>query len=100
MNKGKEPSKKSYLTAKLSIYDWGWGEKIIYRITGKTTEKKKGLQMLEQIKLRFGINDFDEKDFNRSKIRDIKKEMKRIDWTRDERGQIISPFSQKLQKKE
>lgn len=98
--KGKEPGKKPYLTAKLSIHDWGWGDKVIYRLTGKTTEKMKGLQMLEQIKLRFGINNFDEKDYDRSKITDVKKEMKRIDWARDDRGNIVSPFSKNVAKKE
>ena len=87
-NKNKE-HRKGLITAKLVIYDWGWRENVLYRITAKQNDKKKGLRMIQAIKNYFGINSGDEEII-------IKKEIEKIKWTRDERGNIISPFSKKL----
>ncbi|KKL49764.1 hypothetical protein LCGC14_1824460 [marine sediment metagenome] len=92
MSKKKVENRKNYITAKLVFYDWGWADNIIFRIKGKVSEKNKGLEMINKIKEFFGIrnNDIEEHE---SEVRD--EEVERINWTRDERGNIISPFRSK-----
>ncbi len=95
MVKSKE-HKKPFATAKLIFYDWGWRENIIYRVTARCNEKGKGLLMLSAIRNYFGISSADEKKDEEVKI---KREVEEIKWKRDERGQIVSPFSKKLKDK-
>ena len=87
--KQKKEIKKGVLTAKLTFFDWGWADNIIYRIKGKVTEKNKGLDMISKIKEFFGIQDNDIMNHDRE-VRD--EEMARIKWTRDDKGNIVSPF--------
>lgn len=94
MVKSKE-HKKPFATAKLIFYDWGWRENIIYRLTAGCNERAKGLMMINAIKNYFGISDVDEKENEKVMI---KREVRRIEWKRDERGQIVSPFAKKLKK--
>ncbi|KKN59069.1 hypothetical protein LCGC14_0546240 [marine sediment metagenome] len=90
--KVKKQIRKGFLTAKLTFFDWGWADNVIYRVIGKTNEKDKGLLMIDKIKQFFGIRNNDIED---SETKRIKDEIKRINWTRDEKGQIISPFDKK-----
>ncbi len=92
MSKKKIENRKNYITAKLVFYDWGWADNIIYKIKGRVSEKEKGLRMIEKIKEFFGITNNSIEDHDK-KVSD--EEMKRINWTRDEDGKIISPFKSK-----
>ncbi len=92
---GKKTNKehrKGLITAKLIFFDWGWRENVIYKIQAKQNNKEKGLLMIEAIRNYFSINGRDEK---KSEEVRIKKEVEKINWTRDEKGKIISPFSKK-----
>ncbi|KKK86217.1 hypothetical protein LCGC14_2765440 [marine sediment metagenome] len=92
MSKKKVENRKNYITAKLVFYDWGWADNIIYRIRGKVSEKEKGLRMIEKIKEFFGITN---NSIQEHEIEENKEEIKRINWTRDEKGNIVSPFKSK-----
>lgn len=83
--------KKNFLTVKLMIYDWGWADNILYRFTAKTSEKLKGVMMLQKIKEVFGISEKDVQEHHEEEI----KAQGDIPWTKDNRGRIISPFSVK-----
>lgn len=91
--KVKKQIRKGFLTAKLTFFDWGWADNVVYRITGKTNEKEKGLLMIQKIKEFFGVRNNEIED---SEVKRIKDEIKRIIWTRDEKGRIISPFDKKI----
>lgn len=94
--KGQKEHRKSFVSAKLIFYDWGWRENVIYRVKASCSEKQKGLLMIDAIKNYFGINNYEEKEYEEIKI---KKEFRAIDpinWTRDEKGRIISRFSKNL----
>lgn len=92
---------KSIIEGKLIFYDLR--ENIINKVVGKTTEKNKGVAMVELIMNRFGLSDDDIINMNKN-ISEINKEMvnkvnnkisidrSRVNWTRDDRGNIISPF--------
>lgn len=88
----KKQIRKGFLTAKLTFFDWGWADNVVYRVRGKTNEKDKGLLMIDKIKEFFGIQNTDIKDSESKRIKD---EIKRINWTRDEKGRITSPFNKK-----
>lgn len=90
----KKPIKKGFLTAKLTFFDWGWADNVIYKIKGRTNEKDKGLLMINKIKEFFGIHNNDIEDSEKKRIKD---EIKRINWHRDEKGRIISPFDKKIE---
>lgn len=107
-------------TARLDFHDW-FGS-IMDRTRAKTSEKHKGLLMIDKIKSRFAINDFDlgmfrkqmkdreESDFKemeeharqfykeedrklgKQELRPIRRDLEPLKLTRDERGQLISPF--------
>lgn len=91
----KKDHRKSYVTAKLVFFDWGWADNIIYKLRGKTTEKNKGLMMIQKIKEFFSING---KEIKEHEEKENKKEVNRIKWTRDEEGNIISPFDRNIRK--
>ena len=76
------------LRAKLS-FDDGFAEHPIYVIKATTNEKKKGLYMLELIENNFNITIEDKRNEFIKKVR----EQDKIKWTRDEKGNIISPFN-------
>ena len=89
MIKKKAETRKSYITAKLVFFDWGWADNIIYKIKGKETEKDKGLTMIQKIKELFGIRNNEIESYE-VKVR--VDELDKIKWTRDEKGNIVSPF--------
>ncbi len=96
--KPKKEHRKSFVTAKLIFYDWGWRENVIYRVKASCNEKNKGLLMIDAIKNYFGISNADE---NKDEEIRIKRErefraIQPIKWTRDKKGKIISRFSREL----
>lgn len=82
--------------ATLSFHDW-YGNKID-KVKGKTTEKNKGIIMLKKIKDQFGIGDLDIRKFEYMELEEQKKlvENSPVKWTRDENGNITSPFASKF----
>ncbi len=90
--KNKKQIKKAVVTAKLTFFDWGWADNIIYKHKARVNEKEKGIQMISKIKEFFGITNKDIKD---SEEITITHEIERIEWTRDEKGNIVSPFRSK-----
>ena len=104
MNKNKKEHRKGYLTAKLTLFDYGWRDNIVYNAIAKQHEKEKGLAMVERLKNLFNINRFDEEEFKKRMIEmqveaftptEYPKGRQPVKWTKDERGKIISPFSKK-----
>lgn len=94
MAKNKE-HKKPFATAKLIFYDWGWRENIIYRLSARCNEKGKGLMMINAIKNYFGISDSDERKDEEIRIRREVRAIRPIKFTRDEKGNLASPFRTK-----
>ncbi|HEC37451.1 hypothetical protein LCGC14_0476560 [marine sediment metagenome] len=98
MNKNlKKINRKPHLTAKLTFFDWGWADNIVFKLKARVSEKNKGLVMIERIKTFFSITDDEIQDNDKreldKEIEEIKRE--RIKWTRDEKGNIVSPFRPK-----
>lgn len=98
-NRKKVFNHKRMLEAKLTFYDLA--ENVLNRIRAKTTEKNKGLYMIELIENRFGISEIDMKMFRRKMIEMQKEAFKptlkqdwqrKVKWHRNERGNIVSPF--------
>jgi hypothetical protein len=96
MSKIKKEHRKSFVSAKLIFYDWGWRENVIYRVKASCNEKNKGLLMIDAIRNYFGINNMDEKEHEEIKIKREVRAIQPIKWTRDEKGQIVSRFAKKL----
>lgn len=94
-NDDKKVNRKNFLTAKLMIYDWGWADKVLYRIKARANEKGKGVMMLEKIKEIFGINENDIYRYEERELETLRNIEKPVKWARDERGNIISPFRKK-----
>lgn len=107
MNKAREGFLYGRLRAKLS-FDDGFAERPLYNIKAFTNEKEKGIDMVELIGNNFGISrkDIDEalqrklKEWNEDAmkptiIKDEEIKKKQIKFTRDERGNIVSPFKSK-----
>lgn len=100
--KDKKIIKKPNVTAKLTFFDWGWADNILFSLKAKASEKYKGLLMIEKLKLFFGISNNEivtnEKEHIEREMEEIEKMNKlnrsksKIDWTRDEKGNIVSPF--------
>ena len=66
------------LTAKLIIYDWGWGDNILYSSKGKQNEKEKGLMMVEKLMEVFGITDYDWRAFKRRTLKFFKSKSTKV----------------------
>lgn len=73
-----------------------WDGRLIDRIKAKTTEKSKGIAMIDRAKQVFGITDNDISDTHRNRIIEEVEEHKKlfdkskpIVWKRDDRGNII-----------
>ena len=94
MVKSKE-HKKPFATAKLIFYDWGWRENVIYRLTAGCNEKNRGLLMIAAIKNYFGISSADEKKDEEIRIKREIRAIRPIKFTRDEKGNLASPFRSK-----
>lgn len=100
-----------FIGAKLTFFDLRERENILNRINAKTTEKDKGLLMVELIENRFGITKEDKERAFKDKMEEFRaesfkptivpKQMKKdqINWTRDERGNLASPFRTKREEK-
>lgn len=88
-------NRKTFLTAKLTMYDWGWPDQIVYRSQAKTTEKEKGMMMMEQLKEKFGITDKDLANLREKMIDRLRKDHP-VKFTRDTSGRIVSPFARKI----
>lgn len=94
--KNKKIIKNANLTAKLTFFDWGWADNVVFSLKAKVSEKYKGLLMIERLKLFFGITNKEivsnEKERIEEEVNEVKKKRSKINWTRDEKGNIISPF--------
>lgn len=91
------------LKARLS-FDEGYAEKPVYSIKGWVSEKQKGLDMMELIENNFNITLMDREEDMKNKQKEFLEEMKdlstgekevspRDKWTRDEKGNLVSPWS-------
>jgi len=98
--------------AKLTFHE-GFKEEPTHRIVGQVTEKDKGISMLELIQCKFNISYEEFKDVFKRKLSEWQKdaftptEYKEVyprrfslkdekpQFTKDEKGRIISPFSNK-----
>ncbi len=90
--KTKKKIMKGVLTAKLTFFDWGWADNVVYRQKARVNEKEKGIKMISKLKEFFGITN---KDIKENEIITIRHEVEKIKWTRDNEGNIISPFDTK-----
>lgn len=92
----KKTIKKADLTAKLTFFDWGWADNVIFSLKARITEKYKAFLMIDKIKHFFGISNKDiiknEKEHIKNEINEMREMKSKIKWTRDEQGNIISPF--------
>ena len=91
---------------KLTAFETSKREYPIYKIKAYSSEKDKGNMMVQSLKSLFDISDRDEQNHFKREVEEQKKLITRknfgstkIEWTRDEGGKIISPFSAKLKKK-
>ncbi len=89
------------MRAKLT-FDDGYAERPIYSIKAMTTERQKGFDMIELIKNNFNIDNknieqatLKNEDEIMSEVEDMKKQMNDTIFTRDEKGNIVSPFRSK-----
>ncbi len=94
------------LRARLGI-DEGFAEKPLHSIKAYTTEKPKGLLMIELIENYFNISEEDRKNSFKQKLKEINENAftptefpkdirdKQVKITRDEKGNIVSPFASK-----
>ncbi len=97
-NKGKQRHGVPSEIARLDFHDWHGN--LIDRTKGKVTEKDKGVMMIEKISNNFGVSlDFVRREIerlNREAMTEtiVPDEMKdgQVQWERDERGNIVSPF--------
>lgn len=94
--KPQKEHRKSFVSAKLIFYDWGWRENIIYRLKASCNEKQKGILMIDAIRNYFGINKSEEKEFEKLKIKKEFRALEPIKWRRNDKGQIISRFAKNL----
>lgn len=99
---GKRSNRRT-LRAKLS-FDEGFAENPIYTIKAFTNEKDKGIYMLKLIEDNFLISFADRILHDKIEMKSIENETnkfkesddgKSVTWTRNEKGNIISPFSKK-----
>ncbi len=98
--KPKKQIRKGVLTAKLTFFDWGWADNVIYTQKARVNEKEKGIQMISKIKHFFGITNNDIKESEDITVRyEIEKIRENDPWTRDEKGEIVSPFRTKREDK-
>jgi len=83
----------------LTFHDW-YGNKID-KVKGKTTEKNKGVVMLKKIRDQFAIDNIDISEFEYAELEEQKKMFDNsVKWTRDEKGNIISPFDSNTKNKD
>lgn len=102
---------KEYRNAKLQArlsFNEGYAEHPIYSIKAFTSEKEKGFNMAKLILDNFGFSIIDLEDHLDKKDKEMVKDMKDLangkkdpkdGWTRDERGNLVSPWSVNAVKK-
>ncbi len=88
---------------KLTAFESFRKENPIYRCQSNSNDKNKGNMMIKYLKDLFNIGAIDEQEYFKKEVEEQKKLISnknfgstKIDWTRDEKGNIISPFSAKL----
>ena len=112
---GKKKKKLSYqpkskLRCRLS-FDEGYAERPLYSIKAFTNEKDKGISMIDLIQNNFDINSIDIKEFNERKINVLSNDFQDLiniprtlneplKLTRDEQGNLMSPFGNKAKELE
>lgn len=78
--------------------------RLIDRTKCKTTEKGKGLVILEKLEGNFQISEKDRWEFREKMFKEqcefFNEDKEKISWTRDSKGRIISPFSVLNKKKD
>lgn len=100
-----EDKPKKKLRFKLSA-DEGFQERPIYTIKAWNTELEKGIGMIELIENNFSISKKDREEKREKEIMETKLEIdkrqdfikqiqKPIEWQRDDKGNIVSPFASK-----
>jgi len=86
------------------IVDQGFAERPVYSIKATTNEKEKGINMIELTSNIFSISNKDMMEAVDRKLKEwdldsrqptIIKGTPQVKWTRDERGNIVSPFKKK-----
>lgn len=90
---------KKAVIARLDFHDWV-GE-LVGRTRGNITDKKIGISMISQLLDRFDITISDLKEAVERELIEEAEEQRNIapvKWTRDERGNIVSPFDRKLKR--
>lgn len=98
-------SPKSRLRCRLS-FDEGYAERPLYSIKAFTNEKEKGINMIDLIQDNFDINSMDIKEFHEDKFNLLNNDFKNLKniprtlnkslkLTRDEQGNLMSPFGNK-----
>ena len=96
MNGKQKEHRKSFVSAKLVFYDWGWRENVIYKLNSSCSDKKKGILMINAIRNYFGIS---KNDIDNDEKLEITREFRNkepINWTRGAKGQIVSRFAKNL----
>lgn len=101
---------KSKLRCRLS-FDEGYAERPLYSIKAFTNEKDKGINMVDLIQNNFDINSMDIKEFHEANInilandfqdlKNIPRTLREpLKLTRDEQGNLMSPFGNKAKELE
>ena len=87
------------IIAKVTAFEENKREKPHYKAEAHQNEKEKGIGMISYLKNLFGVGSSDERKFERQEqIRQRRENSKEIEekrkirWTRDEKGNIQSPF--------
>ncbi len=98
---------KEYRSHKLNVrlsFNEGYAELPIYSIKASTSEKEKGFDMIHLICDNFNINIRQYDSYLEEKNKKLMKEVngfenkpftEKVHWTKDEQGNIISPFKTK-----
>ena len=97
---------KKDVIVKLTSFEASKREVPIYRAQAYSNDKAKGNMMIQYLKNLFNIGAIDEQNHFKNEVEEQKKLISnknfgstKIDWTRDEKGNIISPFSANLKRK-
>lgn len=88
---------KKAVIGRLDFHDWVGN--LVSRTKAKVTEKKMGIYMISQILSRFNLTIKEFQEFATDELVNEAKEQRNIrkpvEWTRDELGNIVSPFKTK-----
>ncbi len=109
LGRGKERKRRyseGVVLAKLTFSDATNYPTPFDKMVGRTSEKTKGAMMVKKIKDMFSLSDIQirhivEQEARREieEHRGIWRETNAVQWTRDEKGNIVSPFSKTLNTK-